>query len=532
MNSSVYYALREYFVFETVLGKFCDKKKIFPLLEKIFFLSEEESATCERLLNLEILSQIRTINDYYRCKQVAKYVELNGEDPLFRNEEEEVVSLKGKVIERVLQARLFATEDAAEMTIYDNLLTQAEGLQVLALRIRGILGCAGIGLPSDPVVSLRSLHRAARWGDTASALALLFFGNGPREKYLAIFLACIKGTLNEDLRARVVPAIDPAAKLDNCVRMLIKGQAAGRANENVIDPALERVMFSEVIDEEAKEALLFSVNKQLVSDACELPLSLSYSHPFPVEEAALRKWTFGRDKEIEAIVKNLRSADIRTTEAYSPLCLCSDSRVTRSIYYNALKEAMPQVNVVKVRPPLLSSELERSNNHLFLTALNEKKANALVLFFEERLDGSVVELFRRFLEGDNRQRFRLQHPAMTLDLGSVLPICISDKDYMRPLEPYADVIRIDPPDGEEKKKIAQMLAERYCGAYGLTVVKVEEKLAEEFAAMKVDDVDAVLKKVFLFGRDKIASEGITLAMAEPFLKGKGNKGFAFGFGGN
>ena len=525
-------ALHEYFVFEAVLGEYCEKERIFPLLGKMFCLTDEEIERFLARITSPAVSDVRSVADYNRTKRVNQYLDVIEVENELDEEEIYLISLKGNALAQMDKLKMVAERSTAAYAIYGRLIEMASAGALVALRILGILRCTGIGMAQDLESGRKTLEHAAQWGDVVSAIALCEYGDGAREKYASIVLACLKNTPCEYLRDKIFPGVAPDVAPDENVRLLKKGIGANRVNKTFFDPVAARVVFSEVIDDEAKEALIFSANRMSMSDACELPLSLSYAAPLEPDREIFAARTFGREEEVAHAMRNVANADLRATEAYAPLCFVSDSRATREYYFAALREAFKDANVAKVRSPLPPNALTPNKNHIFLRNLVEKKANVLVFFFEDSMDRQTVEIFENFLNGEERRRFRVYDPALSLDLGSVLPICICDKNYQRSLARITDQIVIAPPEAAEKALVIDRVYDRYCELYGLRKGTIAEDVAKELATMDFDNVDSTLKKLLLDHRAAISGKEITMDIAKPYLKGRGNGTFSFGFGGN
>ena len=459
--------LHEYFVFEAVLGDYCEREKIFPLLGKIFRLSDEEIETFLAKISAPAITSVHGLAEYYRSKRILQFLEITEGEGELSEEENYLISLKGNAFTQMKKIGMIAEESAAAYAIYGHLIETASAGVLVALRILGILRCTGIGVEKDLESGRKELERAAHWGDVVSAIALCEYGDGARDKYAGVVLACLKNTPFEYLREEIFPNVAPNVAPDENVRLLKKGIEASRVNRVMFDPVVARVVFSEVIDDEAKEALIFSFDRRVVSDACELPLSLSYATPFVPDPTAFSARTFGRADEVDRMMRNVANVDLRATSSYAPLCFVSDSRATRDCYYEAIKEAFSGANVAKIRSPFLRGALEPDKNHLFLRNLVEKKANVLVFFFEDQMDRAVLDIFENFLNGEERRRFRVDHPALSLDLGAVLPICISDKGHQRELARITDQIVIAPLEAAEKSAVIAKVYEHYCESFSI-----------------------------------------------------------------
>ena len=525
-------ALHEYFVFEAVLGDYCVKDSIFPLLGKMFRLTDGEIEEFLAKVSQPSVANIRGVNEYFRKKRINEYLAFDGEKEIGLTEEEEyLISLKGNAFTQMQKLKMDAEKESAAYSIYGNLIEKASAGIIVALRILGILRCTGIGMARDLERGRKALEHAAYWGDVVSAIALCEYGDGAREKYAGVVLACLKNTPCEYLREEIFPDVAPTVVPDLNVRLLKKSMDASRVNKVMFDPVTARVVYSEVIDDEAKEALIFSGYRGNVSEACELPLSLSYARPLVADRDVLTEQTFGRRDEVDHIMRNLANVDLRTNEVYAPLCLISDSPATRARYYAAIKAAFKDANVARVKPPLFGDDLNLDKNHVFLRNLVEKKANVLVFFFEGEMKRELYETFVAFLNGEDRRRFRIHKPALSLDLGSVLPICIAEKDFQRSLASHTDQVTIEPLTAAEKPAMIDKVYAHYCSLYGIAAGQVAADVKKELETMDFDRIDETFKKLLLDHRSELSGKEITMELAKRYLK-KGGGGFSFGFGGN
>ncbi|MBQ7712382.1 MAG: hypothetical protein IJT69_01050 [Clostridia bacterium] len=524
--------LHEYFVFEAVLGEYCERESIFPLLGKIFRLSDEEIATFLAKISAPAITSVHGLAEYYRSKRILQFLEITDGEGELNEEENYLISLKGNAFTQMNKIGMIAEESAAAYAIYGHLIEKASAGVLVALRILGILRCTGIGVKKDLESGRKELERAAHWGDVVSAIALCEYGDGARDKYAGVVLACLKNTPFEYLREEIFPDVAPNVAPDENVRLLKKGMEASRVNRVIFDPVVARVVFSEVIDGEAKEALIFSSDRTQVSEACEFPLSLSYAAPLAPDPAVFSARTFGRAEEVEHMMRNVANVDLRATSFYAPLCFVSDSRATRESYYAAIKEAFSGANVAKVRPPFLPESFDPNKNHIFLRNLVEKKANVLVFFFEDQMERPVLDILENFLNGEERRRFRVKRLALSLDLGAVLPICISDKSHQRELARITDQIVIAPLEAGEKDAVIAKVYERYCERFSIEKGSIAADALAELAKMDFDDIDATLKKLLLDHRSELSGKEITTELAKPYLEGRDKSSFHFGFGGN
>ncbi|MBO4472368.1 MAG: hypothetical protein J5765_01030, partial [Clostridia bacterium] len=230
-------ALHEYFVFEAVLGDYCVKDRIFPLLGKMFRLTDEEIETFLPKISQPSVAKIRDVNEYYRKKRFNEYLDLSHEKGgLLSEEEEYLISLKGHAFAQMQKLNLGAEKEGAAYSVYGNLIEKASAGMIVALRILGVLRCTGIGMSQDLESGRKSLEHAAYWGDVVSAIALCEYGDGAREKYAGVVLACLKNTPCEYLREEIFPDVAPTVEPDMNVRLLKKGMDAHRVNQYMFDP--------------------------------------------------------------------------------------------------------------------------------------------------------------------------------------------------------------------------------------------------------------------------------------------------------
>ena len=522
--------LYEYFVFDAMLGKHNDREKLFYELGDLYGLDREEIAPFFDRINEEAVSGIRTESDYYRYSRIAQYHNMTGA-PCVMTGQDDLIAIKGNAIVQIKEEELLAASDATASLLFKDIIRRAAGGTIVALRVLGVLQCTGIYMEKDVKHGLKNLRHAAEWGDVVSAIALLKYQPEELAKNGAIFLACIKDTPCEFLREPLSARYGITGRADRDVLLLRKGIAAGKAKSGMRDSTFARIAFSAVIGHEDKEALIFSESRETASEACELPLSLAYRELSP-DRKAFSAHAFASEQEKSEAIGNLENVDLRAGAAYTPLCLSSDSAVMRESFFDAIKATFPDANVEKIEVANLTErDFEPTKNNIFLRSLIEKKSNVLVFFFDGGVSEEVYERVAAFLNGEKRSRFRLNYPAVTMDLGSVRPICICDRDHVRRLGKFAEVVSVKGLDSADKAAAIKILCDQRCRLYGIACGGVEDEVVTALSAMTIDNAAKVIDKMLKESRGKLDLIGITMEIAAPYLKGKGSGDFGYGFGG-
>ena len=410
------------------------------------------------------------------------------------------------------------------------LLSEAQRGNVIALKVLGLLQCAGIVAESEKGRGLSNLRKAAHWGDIAATLALLRYEQDDRRQALAMLTAAVSGTPYEYLPyvVRVAYGLEEV-EANAEILLLKKAFVAKRFNPLIFDALCARFLFADSIELSDKEKIIFSPSKELIPDVCNLPLRLTYGD-LECDQSAMMGLFAARDAEDAELKHRLDKIDMRATSGYKPLCICSDSQYVTDWYISAIEKAFAKDNVERIDvAELRQYDFEPNRNNVFLRFLDEKKNNVLVLVFRGKLPGGAIDMVGGFLDANIRRRFRLNYPAFALDLSSVLVICVCDKDNAAKLDDLVDVVSIAPATEQDKRDVINACIKEKSEVYHIARISVASEAMDRLLSVGLDTVVRLIDEVALDHRGE-SDLTVTEEMIEPYMRRK-HGGKSIGFGG-
>ncbi|MCM1130183.1 MAG: hypothetical protein NC310_01190 [Roseburia sp.] len=524
--------LFEYFLYSSLLGKYFCSKDIFHCLKEIFCIKDMEDLY--ETIESEIVKDIKTEEDYKRYRRIKQYNELIEVPKLFEEKEEILISLKGKAMNTANQYALFASNEMTKTLIERNIHNYAKQGSIIAMRVLGTLECAGIFVEKNKKSGLKYLEKATQWGDTFAALSLLKFDEGHRKSTLEKLNASIFETPYAFLSCQLQKEYNIKTTKDNKEILLLKKTfASGKLKQDVYEPLYARLIFGSTLSIKDKEKIVFSENKEIISEACDLPLKFK-EDDISVDESVLMTMPIIRLEEQHNLLVGLRNSDLRTIKTYKPLGVYSDSLYALDIYTKSIIKMLDQNHIEKIEvSDLRGTDFEPTKNHTFIRYAEEGKNNIYLLILKGEIEDSILENIMNFLKSDKRERFYLNHPAVNLNLSQILPICICDKENASKLKNFVEFIKVANINSNEKTNVIKAMLEEKSKSYLLPSTTIEEPALKELDALSLESIDKVLDKVLKEYRVKNEKIHLTVEMLKPFVedKKKATQKTTYGFGG-
>lgn len=523
--------LRSYFTAEVTAGRFCeDRAALFSAFARIFLLDEEERERLFALVQSEEISSITSELEYYRYCRMKQYLALCGEKQEPPTELEEIATLKGSAILSAVANRLVRGPNEVRLAVYDNLVKATEEGSVLALYLLGVFQTEGFAFGKESKNGLRCLRKAAEWDGEEGLLAALRYDPAGREKYLA----CLYGRLSRAGRlelfqraSEVYGGFDSAKHRE--YRLLERAFDQGVIKREFYSKPYARIIYSEILSEKDKEAIVLSPNKEFFVEANALPLKLTFEKG-EFQPSALKEVRSDRPEEIKKIARSLGNIDVRRMSSYRPLCIVSDSRFMLERYARAMEKGFGGARVTRIELGDLDRfDIEPAGSNIFVGSCDEDEFNCFFLFFRGDLAEEVADEAIGFLQSAKRSCFRLVRPAVTLDLSAVLPVCFCERKYASLLKPYCDTVRISAPAKQEKLSfLAELLSDKGL-VYG-TEIAMESAAAEKLAEYKIDEAESIVDEAICENRGETVV--LTEELMRPYLESPSKKRAAYGFGGS
>ncbi|MGN1061435.1 MAG: hypothetical protein ACI4QN_06860 [Candidatus Coproplasma sp.] len=525
--------LYEYFLYDCMLGELYDRKSLFRILGDIFCLPKNEISDLFSLTESEAVREIKTEDGFKRYKRIKQYNHLVGSEQIYTEKEDTLIAIKGDAIKAVCQYSINSDGESTQTSVVKTLMNGVENGNILALKTVGILKCEGIFVKKDLNGGIKCLRKAMMWGDIPATLSMLKYSDMDKVRIMQTLNSSVKDTLYEFLPEIIAERYGVSAEMGYNEEMLLirKAVGANKLNKDTYDSMYARLIFSDVISFKDKEKILFSENKEMVSEACDLPLHLNYGE-VPIDATALKNIPLYRESEIRGIFGGLYGSDLRASDSFRPMCLCSDSEYVLETYASAVSKALQSTHIEKIEvAELREFDFEPTKNNVFVRCLNERKNNVYLLVFRGNISDAAIELTKTVLRSEKRRNFRLHHPAVTLDLSSVLPICVCDKENAKKLKNLVEIVELAPVQTAEKAYVINYILEDKRRLYNLGKVLISGDVMEKLYALPVENTEKILDKTIRENRKTGQTLKLTLDAVKPYLNKKTGYNNAYGFGG-
>ena len=523
--------MSEYFLFQAVLGKYCeDREQLFRALCKIFLIPESEADKLYCLAENEMARAITTDKDFMQYQRMQKYSKLIGSESYANAEWAEVASIKGNAIHVAQTHNLIPEADATRNIIYNCLSSSATSGTVSAIRIMGILQCEGIFLKKNRKEGVKMLAKAADWNDSVSTLAILRYCKDTREFNMARLKQEVANTPFEELYDVASKRYGEAGILQiEEVNLLNKSFNSGVLKRDVYDPKYARILNSHALYIKDKEKAVFTPNKDQLCVISDLPLKLSGERTVGVNLSGLERSALKRDAEIEAIARLVKNSDLRELPTYRPLCLVCEDRYVLNMYAKAIgeKDENTHVEVIDVCE-LEDYDFEPSPNNVFVRSIDEDRDNRFMLFFCGEISERKIDAVKSILQSTRRAKFHLHSPNVTLNLSAVLPICFCDEQNAKWLKSCCDEIRVCEVNADEQHVAVNDILTDKQKLYGVGALELSDDAFEALRGYGIDTAEKLIDFAVRAHRERGAQITLLREMIQEYAATDSNHTIGFG----
>lgn len=520
--------LASFFKIELLVGDFVGNEEIsrlFSSLCDVFLVNEEDREELFSLTRLDEVSAIKCESDYNLHKRIQEFLRLShGERPSI---ETIVANIKGRAITALKESGYNAILDATKPATYSFLTNASQCGIIEAMRSLGIMQVLGLFTGEDKASGLRLLNRCAKWNDPDAILAMLAYDEGSRAQNISRLYSVSNGTPFEAILdtarekygfTRVAPS-NEAELIEQAIGLnIVKPQ--------IYSPQVARIAYSEILDEGDKTRLVLN-NKNIVGEVNDLPLALK-KVPLVLNSDTLGG-LLDRESEKNSVIQSILYAS--ETNTLSPCIVTNDDFVALD-YMETIAAAFPDANIIDIDARALGrSDFNLDKNHVLVRDIDESKRNLVLIVLRGVADFAVVELLSRFLKDTARDDFRLVMPGITLNLESVLPICICDTACLKYIKHLCDCIEASPIEEGEFDSLIDKLLLRKSIEYGISELSIEKdaKDALNEAYKSFMEIAIALDKLIYSFKGKGADKVITREMVEQLSKIAKDKRTKLGF---
>ena len=215
------------------------------------------------------------------------------------------------------------------------------------------------------------------------------------------------------------------------------------------------------------------------------------------------------------------------------MCFVTDSDFVAEYYADVLEQSLAPAGIRRISvADLTDYDFESSKNNVFLRDIDEKGNNVRILFFRGKVSDYIVDLVKNFLRAERRRTFHINRPAITIDLSSVLSVCVCDKENAKKLEGLVEYVELAPVADSEKPALIKELIAKKGALYGMKDVVVTDGAVAELCKLPPEKAATVLDGALRANRHGEGSFTLTEEIAAFHVgKVKGVK-TGFGFGGS
>lgn len=532
LNSIAELMLSRYFTIYTILGDWLiERKKLFYLLAKIFFIQRGEVEKLYNIVNSPELNEVDTLNKFNQRNRLLKYYELLGKGSPLSPEYEEVIRIKGNVLASLKGTLLEVSKNVPRQVVYNTLITAANAGSVNALFACGLLQCEGIFFDKNSKAGLKKLNNAAGWLDIVSLLALIEYDEGSRCYNLARLDIAAYNTPYESLVQAVTSNYDIPQYFGNLSAsvLLIKAFAADTLKREQYDAKVSRILNSRVLSFGDKERLIYTASKDLFSTVGNLPLKLGkngadITHDFNI------KLPYNRSNEKDEIEEWISRFPGGGT-GIRPLCIVCESEYMQGLYANAFADSLSGAHIARIDIAALTGyDLEPSPGNVFVRNINEDKFNIFMLSARGELNEQALSVVINFARGSARRQFHISTLGVALDLSGIMIICFCDKRNAGAFKQHFQIMELKELSAEERKESFDKIINARAKAYGLASATICDEAYLSMRDCSIDQAEKVLDAAIRLNSANHKDISITVDMVTPHLKNTHKN--AIGFGGD
>lgn len=532
LNSIDELMLSQYFTIYTILGDWLiERKKLFYMLAKIFFIQRGEVEKLYNIVNSPELNEVDTLNKFNQRNRLLKYYELLGKGSLLSPEYEEVIRIKGNVLASLKGTPLEVSKNVPRQVVYNTLITAANAGSVNALFACGLLQCEGIFFDKNFKAGMKKLNNAADWLDIVSLLALIEYDEGSRSYNLARLDIAAYNTPYESLIQAVTSNYDIPQYFGNLSAsvLLIKAFAADTLKREQYDAKVSRILNSRVLSIGDKERLIYTASKDLFSTVGNLPLKLGKNGADITHDFNIRL-PYNRRKEKDEIEEWISRFPGSGT-GILPLCIVCESEYMQGLYANAFADSLSGAHIARIDVAALTGyDLEPSPGNVFVRNIDEDKFNVFMLSARGELNEQALSIVINFARGSARRQFHISTLGVALDLSSIMIICFCDKRNAGAFKQHFQIMELKELSAEERKESFDKIINARAEAYGLASATICDEAYLIMRNCSIDQAEKALDAAIRLNSANHKDITITVDMVAPHLRNTHKN--AIGFGGD
>lgn len=509
--------LASFFKLQLLVGGFVSREELMRVFDAscdIFLIPQNERESLWTISQADEIQTIRCESDYNLYKRIQEYLRLSGEE--IDTAQEMVANIRGRAIMTLKEANYNVVLDSTKPATYSFLTNASQCGMIEAMKALGLLQILGVFTAKAENSGLRLMNRCAKWNDPDAILTMLAYDEESREVNMSRLLSVSNGTPFESIVESAKEAYGfTSVKMSGESELIEQAIGLNIIKSQVYYPQVSRIVYSEILEHSDKIRLVLN-NKNIVAEMNDLPLALKRV-PLVATDTP-DGGMLEREAERENVVQSILYAS--ETNALCP-CLVTDDAFVAQDYIEMITKSFPEANVIDIEASALKqSDFNADKNHFFVRDLVEDKRNLILFVIKGKANQAVAELLSKYLRDTDRDDFRLAMPGITLNLSSVLPVCICDTECLKYIKPFCDCIELSALTESEIGSLIDKLIARRKIDYQITELTLEDDarraLIEGFKSFS-SLVSALDKLIYSFkgkGSGKVITEKMVQALIQ------------------
>lgn len=511
-----------------------DKKYLFDGLFNSFLLPQSDRQKLFNLIQDENVTEITTHTTYLRFRREMQHATLINMPYEISDDLNDILMIKGATLKHLEELGLkenLLTKEAIRTLIHKK---ASEGV-IPFVMLLGFLQCEGIFMDKDLHSGLKNLEKGCNWNSEESMLIMLHYETENRNSILDKLFTVTQGTNSEDIYNIAKNTYDkkhvPQKSFENNLLRKVFNDTDNplKLNPQQFSGKMSRIVYGN-LSEKDKESALFSEHPEIVQQLADLPLKfkngeITYS---PIASNSLIK-----ENETQQINRILSRSHMRCTKNYRPLCIVSDSEYVARYAMDMLAGCFNDANVEVINFATLTEQnVIGTKNNIFVRSCVEDKQNIYLFDMLGGVDINRINIVKNFMSTENRRKFTLAQPSVSLDLSPVLSVCFTDSENAKLLSGQCDIVVLPTIKEDEKTKIIEFILKEKAKTYAVKKITIDSDALDTLKAYSIDNIESTLDRTVRFNCDSgVKTFNITNDLLKQSLP-KSSPLKIQGFGGN
>lgn len=481
-------------------------KDIFDELTRVMCIPV--SLETEKYYEMSVSGEYAGIIDlitYNRFCRNIEFAQISGQNAELDDTDRVIISCKRDAMHakyKIFEHRRSLTVD----TVADILSEASAKGNICSMVTLAFMEYHGICISKDENSALKRIRAAAKWNCIfANLMGIAYDVKDKTGYYNNIFTIAKTSNMKEVFRNICeATAYTGECRISPTADILEKAFSVDIVNRNSYDRIFAGVVFSEVISAEDKEKLLLNKKAEEIVSLSGIPFDTKRSNGFNFDAVKVQETALKREDEIQRILYDLSPVLDGYSSLYQPLMVAANDSYVSDMYLEAIKAGFADRNkVIEVDASTLSAaDLSGTKENFILRGLSETKKSHTVFLVKhcEEIAENGVQGLVKLLDYDNRRRFKLQDPAVSIDISDVLIILFASEinEDVRTIADECDVVWSASISREEKQNVIEKSFETRANLFGLENVKLEEEAKSYLLSLRTEQmirlIDRALKK--------------------------------------